>query len=109
MREPEQLTAWHLDKRIPIALIVTLIVQTGLAVWWVSNLSHRVDTATATNIEQDLRIGAVEGVTRQQQVTAATIAEQISGMRESLAELKSEQAETNTLLRELLTNGKAKP
>ena len=102
-------TAWHLDKRIPIALIFTLIVQTAFAVWWVSNLSHRVDTATAVNVQQDARIGAVEGVTRQQQVAAATIAEQISGMRQSLAELKAEQTETNQLLRELLTNGRGNP
>jgi TolA-binding protein len=107
---PEQdLTAWHLDKRIPIALIVTLIVQTGLAVWWVSNLSHRVDTATAVNMTQEARLGAVEGVINAQQVTAATIAEQINAMRSSVAELKVQQTETNTLLRELLTSGRDRP
>jgi hypothetical protein len=25
---------WHLDKRIPIALIVTIALQTAMAVWW---------------------------------------------------------------------------
>lgn len=38
---------WHLDKRVPIALIVTLIVQTGGAVWWASSIASRV-----TNLEE---------------------------------------------------------
>jgi TolA-binding protein len=109
MREPEQLTAWHLDKRIPIALIFTLIVQTAFAVWWVSNLSHRVDNATEINISQEARLGSVERVLNAQQVAAATIAEQINAMRSSLAELKAEQSQTNALLRELLTNGRGNP
>lgn len=33
---------WHLDKRIPIALIVTLGIQTGLGIWWAADLSARL-------------------------------------------------------------------
>ena len=35
---------WHLDKRVPIALIFTIIVQTAGLVWWASSLTERVNT-----------------------------------------------------------------
>ena len=39
-RSPDR--AWHLDRRIPIALIIALIIQTAGAVWWASALAQRV-------------------------------------------------------------------
>jgi TolA-binding protein len=98
-------TAWHLDKRIPIALIVSLIIQTGVATWWMADLSARVDTATTDNIAQDVRITAVERLANSQEVAAATIVANINAMRESITELKAEQSETNALLRQFLTGG----
>lgn len=35
---------WHLDRRVPLALIVTIGLQTGAGIWWVSSLSERVNT-----------------------------------------------------------------
>ncbi len=34
---------WHLDRRVPIALIFTLLMQTVAAVWWAATMSARVD------------------------------------------------------------------
>jgi len=34
---------WHLDKRVPVALIITLVMQFTFGVWWVSKISTRVD------------------------------------------------------------------
>lgn len=34
---------WHLDKKVPIALIVTIVLQTSAVIWWASSLSARVD------------------------------------------------------------------
>lgn len=34
--------AWHLDKRVPIALIVTVIIQTGGMVWWAASMQSTV-------------------------------------------------------------------
>lgn len=36
--------SWHLDRRVPLALIVTIVLQTGGLIWWASQLSARVDT-----------------------------------------------------------------
>lgn len=36
--------AWHLDRRVPIALLVGLLIQTFGAAWWLSKLESRVDS-----------------------------------------------------------------
>ena len=33
---------WHLDRRVPIALIITIVMQTVGIVWWAASLSERV-------------------------------------------------------------------
>ena len=44
MRDYDDNTHWHLDKRVPLALIVTIVVQTAGLVWWASSLSERVNS-----------------------------------------------------------------
>jgi hypothetical protein len=41
LRDDEQ---WHLDKRVPLALILTIVIQTAGLVWWASSLSERVNS-----------------------------------------------------------------
>lgn len=53
--------AWHLDKRVPIALIVTLVLQTAGMVWWAAQLSSSVANhdRRITGLEaSDIRRGA---------------------------------------------------
>lgn len=38
-----QKTDWHLDKRIPVALIVTLLAYGGIGLWWASGIESRVE------------------------------------------------------------------
>ncbi len=33
---------WHLDKKVPISLILAIALQTGAAIWWVSAVDARV-------------------------------------------------------------------
>ncbi|HHN73059.1 MAG TPA: hypothetical protein ENK13_03115 [Thermopetrobacter sp.] len=42
---PERVSAagWHLDRRVPVALIATLVMQTIGVVWWAATISARVD------------------------------------------------------------------
>ena len=39
-------TKWYLDKRVPLALILT--IQTAGLVWWASNLTERVNSLERT-------------------------------------------------------------
>ncbi len=36
-------SGWHLNRRVPVALIVTIIMQTIGIVWWAASISARVD------------------------------------------------------------------
>lgn len=41
--EHEYESAWHLDRKVPIALIVTIVLQTVGIIWFAANLFYRVD------------------------------------------------------------------
>jgi hypothetical protein len=41
-------TKWYLDKRVPLALILTIVIQTADLVWWASNLTERVNSLERT-------------------------------------------------------------
>lgn len=47
MREPQVPTQdhhWHLDKKVPLALIIALVVQTFCIGWWAASTDGRVST-----------------------------------------------------------------
>jgi hypothetical protein len=55
---------WHLDKRIPIALIVTILLQTAAAVWWAADVSGTIRNLDAADkrhevLMEQLRTDAV--------------------------------------------------
>lgn len=35
--------SWHLDKKVPIALILAIILQTGGMVWWAASAAERLN------------------------------------------------------------------
>lgn len=80
--------SWHLDKRVPIALIVAMLAQIGTFVWFASGLSHRVDTlerdavTTRAVIDRDasLRIPQADRLTRVE-VKLETIQEGITEIK----------------------------
>ena len=37
---------WHLDRRVPIALIVAIIMQSVAAVWWAATVTETIGTLT---------------------------------------------------------------
>ena len=36
--------SWHIDRRIPVALIGTMILQVGVGIWWLSSMEFRVQS-----------------------------------------------------------------
>lgn len=43
---------WHLDKKVPIGLIVAITLQFGASVWWASKLDARIQTLESNKTEQ---------------------------------------------------------
>jgi hypothetical protein len=69
---------WHLDKRVPLALIMTIIGQTVVAAWGASNLWTRVG-----ELERQMQIAApqFERVIR--------LETKVDGITGSLSEIKA--------------------
>lgn len=80
MSDPQQ-QAWHLDKRVPIALIFALLAQTGGIVWWASGLSSRVDVNSRDIARQSGEVAILRNAAQAQAIQLGRIEEQIAGMR----------------------------
>ena len=39
---------WHVGKEVPLAVLLTLMVQTGGGIWWLAQVSSKIDYAIAT-------------------------------------------------------------
>lgn len=74
---------WHVDKKVPLALIVTIIVQTGTIVWWARGVSsdlevHRRAITKLENAQSDnnaiaTRISVVETELKSLNATAGRL------------------------------------
>lgn len=45
-------TRWHLDKKVPISLIVALLTQGGTTLWFIAKLDARIASLEAMSIVQ---------------------------------------------------------
>jgi hypothetical protein len=77
MREADD-RQWHLDKKVPLALIMTIIGQTVVAAWGASNLWTRVG-----ELERQMQIAApqFERIIR--------LETKVDGITGSLSEIKT--------------------
>lgn len=80
MPEPSA-TSWHLDKRVPISLILAIAIQTVTIVWWASSMESRVTqntdrlTRTATEVAEvraKLTVADVQNARLDQRLIAVT-------------------------------------
>lgn len=56
---------WHLDKRVPLALILTVIVQTAVLGVWVGSIQQRVqqnEQAIAESADTAERLARIEAI-----------------------------------------------
>ncbi|HHN67529.1 MAG TPA: hypothetical protein ENK15_05775 [Thermopetrobacter sp.] len=48
---------WHLDRRVPISLIVAIVMQTVAAAWWAASMQARIEalerSANASDGQRD--------------------------------------------------------
>lgn len=51
---------WHFDRRVPVALICTILFQSAAIIWWASSVEHRVKANFEANVSQDKRIERLE-------------------------------------------------
>ena len=76
--------SWHLDKRVPLALIVTIALQTAGAFYWAGVINRRVE-----HVEDRLeRIETTIGVQRHE-ARISVIESNISGIRVTLNRMEA--------------------
>lgn len=92
----EKSEPWHLDKRVPVALIVTIVFQSVAAVWWAATINSQVG-------RQQIDIDALKVSASQAEVGAARMSQEMSEVQRALARLESGQEQMNTYLREIFS------
>jgi hypothetical protein len=75
-------SAWHLDKRVNLSIIIALVFQAAVFSFWVGVLSQRVDSHDiwiAANIRSDARLSVVEAQINAMQSTLLRIEGRMDG------------------------------
>lgn len=78
---------WHADKRVPIALIVALLVQTSGIVWWAASLSSRVETNARDIARTSSEVAVMRNAAQAQAIQLGRIEEQITGLRSDIGRM----------------------
>ena len=78
MDKPTSVEPWHLDRKVPLALIVTMAIQTLGVIWWAASLSTRVD-------HQERQIDSLVAAEQQTKQEARRIGEWLSRVDERIA------------------------
>lgn len=81
--------SWHLDKRVPIALILALIAQLVTAVWLASAAYRDIETNAKSIDTLGERMGIIERSTTTQAVQLGRIEENGRGQRADINRILS--------------------
>lgn len=76
--ELEADAAWHLDKRIPIAMILAIVMQTAGVIWWGATTSERLN---ALERKVDLAAPQADRLTK--------VETRLESVQDGIAEIKS--------------------
>ena len=66
---------WHLDKRVPVALIITILSQFALTIWIASRMLSDIDTLKLNDARQDSVIETMRSAAQQMAVSLGRIEE----------------------------------
>jgi TolA-binding protein len=72
---------WHLDKRVPIALILGMLGQVAVVVWGAAVMFKDIEANRAGIKTLNGRVSSIETAASQQAVQLGRIEENIRGMR----------------------------
>ncbi len=87
---PEAKERWHLDRRVPIALILALFIQTVGVVWWAATTDARVGQLESSLTSMDRRLSDQEALSRDALQNDAVIREQLRHTNENIDRLRGD-------------------
>ena len=79
--------SWHLDKKVPVAIIITLVIQIAGAAWIASKLDARVESLEKSEVRHERSIDALTA--------------ERDGSRERLTRLEESSRTTLDLVRQV--------
>lgn len=93
---------WHLDKRVPVAIIFAIFIQSMGGIWWASSLNERT-----AQIERRIegfaqRSQAADREINTIQQSVAVLSAQLQNQIRATERLDTAVRETNQLLREAI-------
>ncbi|YBV97519.1 hypothetical protein M1D80_11760 [Phyllobacteriaceae bacterium JZ32] len=94
--------SWHLDKRIPVSLIFTMLVQTGVAVWWARGISSAQEQSVIDRARLEARVDRIEADRDDMRARVIRIEEKISSQNDVL---QQQNATLHEILREVQSTG----
>lgn len=74
-KEEKMKEGWHLDKRVPLSIIVALFVQTGALIMWGTKLDSRVSTVEQKIYQEEIVIDTIKNAQNSISVGLARIEE----------------------------------
>jgi hypothetical protein len=78
---------WHLDKRVPIALIVTIALQTAMGVWWAASTTRAVEMNRRDIVRLETQADIMRNTAQTQAIQLGRIEEQVTGLRSDIGRL----------------------
>lgn len=87
-KDPAEVS-WHFDRRIPIALIVTIVAQTVGIVWWASWANSQIVSGQQTDAVLSDRVKAIEGANNDVNVKMARFEVLLEGATDQLKEQRA--------------------
>ncbi|MEO9648831.1 MAG: hypothetical protein ABJ360_22595 [Roseobacter sp.] len=81
--------AWHLDRRVPLALIVTIAMQTSAAGWFMSSLESRVAELERDSADISLSLIQAENAIHRNEMSVAVFEEKLNAILRSVQRIES--------------------
>lgn len=78
---------WSVDKKIPLALMLAILAQTGAGVWWASALNTRVTSVETHSIQVDTTLTKIAADSATADVRTARLEERYSAIEDTLKRL----------------------
>lgn len=73
--------SWHLDRKVPIAMILTIVMQTGAFVWFAARLDQRVEA-----LERSEARATISAPVHADRLTRVEV--KLEGVQEGITEIK---------------------
>lgn len=80
---------WHLDKRVPIVLIATLVAQTLIITWYASRLANQIESNTARVQRLEIMVEQGRSERSDNSTAIAVIAENLRHLTSSMARIEA--------------------